>query len=124
MRSKLMNPPRAIYIHNVAGFIHVIQEAFNVVKYECHLRVEDMESIVDWVITDILQTVLAEQNTRVLGHYRNDEAKLVRDNLDPKQFDSIRLSLKRRFRHLTNTDVKVLVSSSEMFIAAKYTYES
>lgn len=119
MQTKRSDTDRIILVDNIKAFIWVVENAFDKIASEFNLRSEDSEAIVDWVIIELMSKTLIKNNIRIIGHYRNDEGMLVFDALSSTMREAIEEHFQKRFGRFTSTDIKVLITGSQMFSAIK-----
>lgn len=115
---------RVIYIETVGGFLPFILAAFDNGQEQLNLHEDSKEEIVEWVIKDILADAFRKLNIHLLSHHRWDEGKVIRDLINPDIVESIKNSLKNRFRFLKDTNAKVFLSGTDLIISVKITNES
>lgn len=115
-------PKRVLYIHPIQAYALHISGLFKKHQEELNLKDDDMEYIVSWIFIEQLKNALQENNVKVIGHQRCDEAKALMSNEMPGGYvmTLMKANFYKRFKHLRDTDIKAFISGDEMIVAARY----
>lgn len=108
----------SLHLYRCAAVNTVLDDSWPDIVQELNLDESCYNSLYDWCVKEVFARILAEQDIRVIGHYRWDEALCVVETYLQPLIEFFKSTLQtKEISKWKGLEVKLMVFGSDMFIA-------